>query len=208
MHEETLKKIENARRTKSYNDMILLGAPLKEQLLGDDSKESWAVRARVDYEWSMAYYQRTLDPHEISTEKILKESMRLAQSSMDAAKRADDRVGVLFAQMNIGGLLLPALGRLQEGFDLSQSVLAKAFAIVSEQGSSAERKRANQVAMNCCMHLIKNGIDLGFAKNAIRMWSVKLVTNPMFRDHRTRDPNFAEDLLKRAHDYSMGPLGA
>jgi hypothetical protein len=160
---ELLADIEKARRDKDYISMWGLSHKLQGELVDDASSDACAAaRAKMLYEHHMAAYQ----------EGHFETSMELAQQSALEARKANDPVGALFTQLNISGLLLPALGKRAEGFTLSLSVYAEATAIVD---------RANRVAVDALFHQIKMIMEDSGPRSEVKRLLDLAETNPLYQ---------------------------
>jgi hypothetical protein len=139
-----LSNIEQARRNEDYVEMERKVGVLQGMIVNNDSLPTREVLARLFYEQHMACYQRA--------KKLLHESMSLAEQSAEHARAVGDPVGALFAQANIGGLLLPALGKPYKGLDLSSEIYGEAVALAESAPNAESAARAHRVAVNCLLH--------------------------------------------------------
>ena len=145
--ENLLTVIEKARRAENYTRMEVGVIELNEVLGTNDSPDALTARSKVTYELHMAAYQQAM--------ALLQKSLDLAEQSATEARKAGDAVGALFTQMNASGLLLPALGKRKESFELSQEVHAEAQSLVATATDDKTKGRANRVAVNALFHQIR-----------------------------------------------------
>ena len=192
------------RRGDGYEGMQRQLQRFTEKIAGDESASAWALRSKVTYEEHMAAFQAAgfADDAE-AARAFLERSMVLAERSIDEANRADDRGGWLNAKMNIGGLLMPALGRRSEGIRMSEHVLAESEGHMLAAPNAEKRARLSRVAMNACLHLLKNGVEEGMPKERIDDWFTRVQTNEVYRMAMVDDqpPEFARETLNAARRY-------
>ena len=150
---------------------------------------AWATRSKVTYERHMAAWQQF----------TVAESKRLALKSAKEARRAPDEVGALFAETNIGGLILPAEGHWQDGLKLLAETAAKAE-FIRDNGLVADVERANRVLMNCDVFTIQNSIKFGCPyPYAIEALLKRLEKNPVFEKYKEKE--WAVKLFQEANAY-------
>ncbi len=139
-----LAQLEKARREENYLRMDLL---VQHLYGGIGTSEEWETRSRISYELHMAAYQQAMN--------LLKESEKLAERSAEEARKAEDLIGILFAKMNIGGLIYPAMGKFEKSVALSKEVLHNANSLIDKATDDKTRSRALRVATNAFAHLCK-----------------------------------------------------
>jgi hypothetical protein len=132
------------RRAQEYGLMERITSASLTRIENNEEGDACLVRSRVYYELHMAAYQRS--------EFAL--SLALAILSAEQAQRGGDRIGELFAHMNISGLLLPNIDRHVEGLTLSERTAREAEILAKELAYSPDGKRALRVAMNCRLHQV------------------------------------------------------
>lgn len=187
--ERLLSTIEKARRAEEYGRMDAATNALVGELMGDDSLDAWATRSKMTYELHMAAYQQAM--------ASLQKSMDLANQSAEEARKAGDAVDALYAQMNISGLLLPALGRRKEGFELSQQVYQESQALSVVATDDKARDRADRVGTNALFHQIRMLMeDDGDSAEMKRLFG--LATSTSF--YRTHEPEY-RDGAKGVEEY-------
>ncbi len=195
---DLLALVESKRRDELYETMAVLEEITLRELLrtlsAETEKEMWRIRSRLTYERHMAAYQQD----------SIEESLTLAEQSSREAKFGDDEVGALFAEMNISGLLLPALGKWEYALGMSGGVCAKAEAIAySPLASERDRNRASRIAMNTYFHRIRMTIQYRkdfTAKHDVQDWLDCVRENPVYlsiqHEFRT-DVEAAEKFIQR-----------
>src|SRR3989344_4072350 len=149
LHELILHAIELARRGKRYRVMRRLAAVLTADLAAStETSGRWRTQVKVSYELHMAAYQQAVGAKGDRKNSLLLRSWDYAEQSAREAEMAGDAVGALFAEMNISGLILTALGRWQEALERSSATSEKAEMIAAAADTSDEdRRRALRVAV-------------------------------------------------------------
>ena len=192
-------EVEKARRAKDYTKMQRLAGACLAELEGDQSPEVCKMRAKINYELHMAAFQQAKDTPGGSV-KLLRLSMTIAEHSSAQAKLAKDLAGELFPQMNIGGHLLPALGRWKEGIGLLQSTLKKAKAGMSK-ASVEDAYRLSRVAMNCYLLLI----DIAIANNGrpadVKHWQKAAEATAVFTKEY-KDSSYGRERARKAQEFT------
>ncbi|KKW40708.1 MAG: hypothetical protein UY91_C0036G0007 [Parcubacteria group bacterium GW2011_GWB1_55_9] len=159
---ELLSTIEKARRAEDYKSMNVATETLNMRLEGDTSPDAWATRSKMTYELHMAAYQQA--------KSSLQKSLGLAEQSATEARKAGDVAGELFTQMNTGGLLLPALGKMQEAMALSKKVADEAEALATAATDETEKKRLLRIAANAYYHCIRMTMELHGDPRVLSRW--------------------------------------
>jgi len=185
--QQIVSAIGACRRDKGYVSMRRFNDVLRLKLTGNDSPGADGWRAKADYELHMAAYQmaEALQGHDAQAQ--YQTSRDLAEQSAAAADLAEDPCGRLFAEMNVSGLLLPKMGRWEEGFRLSERVSDEAEALAADAPDEEAKKRPLRVAMNCYLHRIDMLVQNGGRKGAVEALLVKLEGNPIYqasKDHQ------------------------
>ena len=114
------------------------------------------------------------------------------------AMRGGDRVGALFASMNVSGLIYPALGLWREGLWLSERVSVEANEIATNMSAEAA-KRPLRIVMNCCIHRIDIAIQLGKEPQYLEDLCQRLDANPVY--FASREQEWARGAVARAREY-------
>lgn len=174
------------RRKKGYTSMRRFDEVLRGKLAGDDSPAAYGFVAKADYELHMAAFQMAEELQGSDAQALYQASRELAEKSAAAADLAGDPCGRLFALMNVSGLLLPKMGRWEEGFRLSERVSVEAEALVADAPDDEAKKRPLRVAMNCYLHRIDMLVQNGGRKGAVEALLVQLEGNSIFqasKDH-------------------------
>ena len=185
---DLLADLEKARRRGDYSEMQVAADNATVLLVDDTSSEAFKARAKISYELHMGAYQQ--GKFELS--------LQLAEKSVDEAQKAGDAVGVLFTKMNIGGLLLPAMGKWRDGVNMHQQTLAEVERLLPA-APKEDVPRLQRVAMNCYCHNIRHSVaNASSDVDHIAEWRDKLVLNPIFIDNHLsddpREPGPAKDL--------------
>lgn len=178
--------IGGCRRNKGYSSMHAFCQLLDNKLKGDESPGAYGFRSTSFYELHMAAYQQAGDVQGREAQVLYQSSRELALKSAAAADLAGDPYGRLFAEMNISGLILPKMGRWEEGYRMSERVSSAAAALAAEAADDEAKKRALRIMMNCDMHRIEMLVQNNGRKGAIEALLAKLDGNPVFlaaREH-------------------------
>jgi len=184
--QQIVSAIGACRRNKGYPSMRRFDDVLRLKLTGDDSPGAHGWRAKADYELHMAAYQMAETLQGSDALAQYQASRDLAEQSADEATRAGDVCGKLFALMNVSGLLLPKMGRWEEGFRMSERVSAEAEALAAAAPDDEAKKRPLRVAMNAYLHRIDMLVQNGGDKGAVPALLEKLNSNPIYqacKDH-------------------------
>ena len=72
--------------------------------------------------------------------------------------------------MNTGGLLLPALGKMQEAMALSKKVADEAEALATAATDETEKKRLLRIAANAYYHCIRMTMELHGDPRVLSRW--------------------------------------
>ena len=187
--EAALKAIETTRRGCDYYAMQKAVDTLLARIVHDTSEAAFRIRAKVNYERHMAAWQQG----------HINDSMNLAVLSKEAAIKGNDAIGVLFAEMNIGGHLLPALGEWQEGLYLLAGVCNSANAILAQEATPEARLRAQRVAMNGYALRIRIAIENTEFWLAVEEWLGELRKNPVFLSYKGEE--WADTLVRDAEAF-------
>lgn len=185
-YEISLKAIEGARRHGVYAEMEALIASLDEVIGCLSDAERYEIEARKYYEMHMAAYDVSacaLDMKEKN--KQLGFAFYYGNESARASDRAGDPVGRLFIQMNVAGLLLPALGiPFNVCRVMSEQTREEAEIIENRLTESFERRlRAARVAANSYHHCGGLLVDQGGDPNEVGLLLKKLEENLLYRIH-------------------------
>ena len=179
VHEGALSALEAARRGAHYRLMQGIAAALLDVTHGNENAGARHVRARVYYERHMAAYEQALTCSGWRRKRFLERSLELA--NLSRAEARTDVLDVLHAEMNISGLLLPALERAQEGFLLSESVSERAEDFAAAHGTSEEDVlRAQRVALNCYFHRGRIIVTGGGSKAKLDLLMHKIRANRVY----------------------------
>ena len=190
--EELLTVTATFRRIGAYNRMQKFADTLIEKLDDPEVPEALRLRSRLAYELHMAEYQKG----------DYQKSMSLAGMSADEAERAGDIPGKLYAQMNVSGLLLPALGRHEEGVALSEEVCRQAEELGLNATDSDARNRVLRIAMNTYFHRIRIVVENEGNAGDIKHLLAQLGENPVFQSCKDeewvkKDIQIANDFIQR-----------
>ncbi|MDO8468823.1 MAG: hypothetical protein Q7S29_03650 [Candidatus Peribacter sp.] len=179
--QQIVSAIGACRRHKGYTSMRRFNDVLRLRLTGDDSPGAYGWRAKADYELHMAAYQKAETLKGSDAQAQYQTSRDLAEQSAAAAQRAGDPCGRLFALMNVSGLILPKMGRWEEGLRLSERVSTEAEALAADAPDDEAKKRPLRVAMNCYLHRIDMLVQNGGRKGAVEALLAKLNGNPIYQ---------------------------
>ena len=184
IHELMLRAIESARREKRYRLMRHLTAVLMAELASaTETTERWRAQAKVSYELHMAAYQQAMMARGKRKNNFLLRSRHYADRSAHEAEMAGDAVGALFAEMNISGLILPALDRWRDALEISLATSEKAEAIAGALGTTDEdRKRALRVAANCYFHRGRIIVAQKRDRTELALLREKIEVNPVYQE--------------------------
>lgn len=189
--EDLLSALEKARRAEDYARMEVEAAELNKKLAGSNLPEVWTVRAKMTYELHMAAYQQAMS--------LIQKSLQLAERSAMEARKAGDTVGALYAEMNISGLLYPALGKCEEGMALSSKVCREAEAFAAVALDEKAKTRALRVAMNSYFHRIKATVQHGGSPADVKRWLETVKTNSVYV--ALKNDVWAVAAVQEAEDY-------
>lgn len=178
------------RNAGAYDDMQRV-ADMLADLPENDSPPACIASSKKSYERGMAAYQ-------IGDFAL---SLAYFNLSYEQAMRGRDRVGALFALMNISGLVLPALGLWREGRWLSESVSAEANEIATNM-TAEEANRPLRVVMNCYIHRIKIALSHELSVDYVRDLIERLERNPVYIISRYLD--WAREPFEAAQRYIRG----
>lgn len=185
--QQLVSAIGACRRNRGYTSMRRFDEVLRFRLMGDDSPNAYGFRAKASYELHMAAYQQAEASQDAAAAQALYyRSLELARLSADEATRAGDVCGRLFVEMNETGLLLPKMGRWEEGFRKSERVSSEAEELAADAPDDEAKKRPLRVAMNCYLHRIDMLVQNGGDKGAVPALLEKLNSNPIYqacKDH-------------------------
>jgi len=180
--EDALKRVESARKQERYGLMKRLANRVFVAIKHIDRREKYQVRARLLYEHHMALYQQSVAAAGPERLSLLRGSLRVARQSGIAAEKAGDRVGVLFADQNISGLLLSALGHPTDAIRISKETAVKAERIGrARRTKRIDRKRARRVAVNCYLHQLRMQTAGKFDVHEVRDLLKKIRANQIYR---------------------------
>ncbi len=154
--QDDLAKLEKLRRSKQYPATYRFHTELLAKLESSIAPEAELARSRIYYEMSMVPLQTAWDaPGSKELPALYDEARRLANHSARHAHNAGDPIGVMFAEVNIGGHILPGLGKTQEGLKMLKRILEQAQTLLHGcDGMSA--KRLEQVLSNTRILIDKN----------------------------------------------------
>lgn len=150
--ESLCQGVEEARKAQDYETMLVLAKDAGAEIGKDNTQVAWKFHAKLTYELHMAFWQMATQRKAVPT---LDFSLYLAECSAAEATNAGDKAGALYAEMNISGLILPALGRWEEGMTLSEQVDAEAEALAKTIREPKEAHRAARISVNTRLHRIK-----------------------------------------------------
>lgn len=195
--------VEGARRDEEYDQMGRCVDQLLNELGDDTSPEAMRLRSKITYERHMAKFQQAVS-FQARADQAFQESLELALLSDKEARESGDEVGALFAEMNISGLLLPALGGWRKGVVRSEKTCDRAEFIAAAKGTSeVDRKRAWQVAMNTYFHRIRMIMTFGRggkgAQFWVKRWLEHVKKNPIYlanQDKLRADVEAAEKFIR------------
>ncbi len=103
--------LEKARRAGRYRLMRHLAKVVMTEAEILERREGAFVRCRVLYELHMAAYQRAMATDGKLKRALVLRSLDFVKESKREAQAAHYSLGALYAQMNISGLIYPALDR-------------------------------------------------------------------------------------------------
>lgn len=177
-----LAVIELARRQKNYDRMAKFAGVAKVSLVGQHP-EVWKARAKVEYELHMAAYQQAQEATGEQRTDLLNESLRLALVSQSCALHAGDKIGELFALMNVSGLIYPALGKNEEALKESAQVQKDAESHLVTTKDAVIIDKLQQIVMNVLLHRLRIGTLLTLALEIPR-WLEQLESNPEYQKRK------------------------
>ncbi len=193
-----VKAIEEARRARRYAQMYTLAMSIVQELRDENTDEIWRIRSRITYELHMARYQLAMES-DPPNQEFLRESMAIAGISAEEARRGHDPAGALHAEMNISGLLMPALGRWAEGMMRSRLVGLRADAFATESADESERSRLLKVAMNTYFHRIRITMEHGLKASNVEELLEQLDKNLVYQ--QLRNETWAIEAIEKARAY-------
>lgn len=197
IHELMLRAIESARREKRYRLMRHLTAVLMAELASaTETTERWRAQAKVSYELHMADYQQAVVANGKRKNSLLLRSWHYAERSAREAEMAGDAAGALFAEMNISGLILPALDRWREALEKSSATSERAEILAAAPDTTDEdRKRSLLVAVNCYFHRGRIIVAQKRDRTELARLREKIETNPVYQEEAFKnDPNVKADI--------------
>ncbi|MFH0851960.1 MAG: hypothetical protein V1876_04400 [Candidatus Peregrinibacteria bacterium] len=180
--QQLLSAVGACRRNLGYTSMTAFAELLRSKLAGNESPAASGLRSKALYELHMAVYQQG-----DAAQGLYQRSMELAEQSAQEARKAGDPCGALFALMNVSGLLLPKMGKWEEGLTLSERVSAEAEALAADAPDDEVRKRPLRVAMNCYFHRIDILVKNSGRKGAVEALLAKLEANVVYRAGKEQD---------------------
>jgi len=146
--------MEQLRRGENYPALQRLTDELLAKLGDSIEPAAELVRSRVYYERSMVPLQVAWKtPGDARTQ--YEDACALAGLSARHAHNAGDPIGVMFAEVNIGGHILPGLGKTQEGLKMLKRILEQAQALVCGSDEKSA-KRLERVLSNTRILIDKN----------------------------------------------------
>lgn len=196
---QILSVIGGCRRNQGYASMEAYEGLLRRKLDGNKSPEAYGFRAKASYELHMSVYQQAEAVQGDVAQGLYQKSMELARQSAAEAECAGDSCGRLFALMNVSGLILPKMGRWEEGFRLSERVSTEAEALAADAPDDEARKRPLRVAMNAYLHRVDMLTRNGGRKGAVEALLAQLNGNPIYQACREHADVAA--LVQRAQRY-------
>jgi len=163
--------VERARRLKDYTNMHATADLVVDALLASPGPPEYRALAKVEYELHMAAYDQSL--YHLSRYH--------ADRSAEWPRKAGDLVGELFIHMNIGGLLLPAMGKWEDGVVMHQSTLGRVVALYPS-ASPEDQGRLDRIAMNCYAQCIRHlAQEDRSAPKEIERYCALLEANPLYQ---------------------------
>lgn len=173
--EDLLANIRVARGTGNFD--------AAEQLMVEFRRNLRLQESKLCYEEAMAAFLLSKAATEDDLPRLLNKAHICACRSAWHALQADDKVGVLYAEMIRGGHILPAQGDLKLAVYLLRSALLQATAI--EVFADTQMRVCNLV-MNLQLHLIDHAIDAdATSPEEVRLWVDALKGNPVFQEKET-----------------------
>lgn len=195
-----LKEIEKARRAENYEALEVFVDSLDAQLDGDVSGQAHCARSRVRYEQHMACYQRAMKETGAVKSSLLWQSLTYARSAALYANLGDDPAGRLYAEMNIGGLILPEQGKWERGLSFSTDVCEEAERFSESATSESEKRRLLNIAMNTYAHRIRHARKNGATAEDVLRWGEAIKENPVFKD--SLDQDSAQEVLRQVAEFT------
>ncbi|MBI5644477.1 hypothetical protein HY970_00075 [Candidatus Kaiserbacteria bacterium] len=175
-----LRAIELSRRDREYRGMQRLADELLARVHADQTPHGHQVRSRVYYELHMAGFRQWQD-HLDRPRELLDRSMELAYQSRDSAELARDPLGMLHADMNISGLILPEIEMFESALTLSTQTLRDAEEIAEHAVDKFTKERAQRVGMNCMIHQVRIHMRIGGDHDLVRELWARAEENPVFQ---------------------------
>lgn len=187
------------RREGLYEQMERCAELFSRKTKDDVSTDVRIWRSKVSYELHMALYQQatTSDTQE-KRQELLERSRSLADKSATEALLGGDPVGRLYALMNVSGLILPALGQLNESVALSEQVCKEAEEQLQHAQDGDARNRINRVIMNSYAHRLRTGLEQRLESSRIKALYDAFLANPVYKMSMVGDehPQWAKSLIE------------
>jgi len=196
-----LSQLEKERRAKNYDAARAIADDIEEQRLAINGDP--LVQSRVMYELHMASYQQWKDNPSYGR-KHLDESLQYALRASQSASVAGDILGKLFADMNVSGLIYPALGLYESALELSRQTSTRAESYAAETRDEDDRGRAHRVAMNCYIHRIRILVSTGGSRMDVDDLLFKLGQNPLYRELDAKGEQWLKKDMASAAAYIAG----
>lgn len=184
--EQLLPLIESLRRREVYDRMQVYADLLDRKLGTDQSQPRCKFHSKLLYELHMARWQQGSKAATDAAPALFQESMDLATRSADEAEKGGDLAGALFARMNISGLILPALGRIEDAMNMSAQTYRDALELAARSDAEAA-KRPLRVAMNCLFHRMDMAVKHGGDSADVSRWLGELDANPIYQSAKDQD---------------------
>lgn len=186
-----LAAIKHARREKDYPLMEESVATFEANFGTDKSLEVLKIRPEVTYELHMKAFQQA--------QALLQKSLELANRSAKEARKIGDLAGELFAQMNIGGHLLPALGECDRGIVVLQKTIEKAEDAMPE-ASPENAYRLSRVSMTCYLLLVEIAIAHDENPVDVTRWQKAAEATAVFAKEY-KDSDWGRERIRKAQKY-------
>jgi hypothetical protein len=196
--EQLLPLIESLRRREIYDRMQVYADLLDQKLGANQSEPACKFRSKLLYELHMAHWQQGSRAASDAAPALLQASMDFATRSADEAEKGGDPAGALFARMNISGLILPALGRIEDAMNMSTQTYRDAMELAARSDTEAA-KRPLRVAMNCLFHRMDMAVKHGGETADVSRWLGELEANSIYQS--AKDQGWARTAVEAARAY-------
>jgi hypothetical protein len=177
--EQLLASYRAARGREAYTEMLDIRDVLVGRLEANMKDAAHlSTYSAVEYEDAMAAIQRAMKLEGDDKQAQLTEAAYWVRNSRRHAEAAKDPISVLFAEMLLGGHILPMQNNLRSAI----AILRVALADTDRLRHSANKNRLERVTMNILLHLINHTIDAGAArKDELERWEGRLKENPIYQ---------------------------